>query len=206
MTVTTSGAVSQVLLESSQLASAKLGPPMLPLTRERVCATSLSLDFIDPQIVTPPGKESRLTRAMKAYHVEKARSPTDLPPWLFEEHERRPSPVSAPGRMDETRRNEERTDPTEPRSRGLRDIYDKAAATSSTAVKRPQPQLARAHSDETPAAPSKATNRLKALRDAKRSAYGSAVREEEEEAVPEPAIPEPRAKVRVGLPSGPRRF
>jgi len=38
---------------------------------------------------TPPGQESRLTRAMKAYHITQAQSPSDLPDWLFDERERR---------------------------------------------------------------------------------------------------------------------
>ncbi|KAK7693597.1 hypothetical protein QCA50_003166 [Cerrena zonata] len=37
---------------------------------------------------TPPGQESRLTRAMKEYHISKAREPSDLPGWLFEEKDR----------------------------------------------------------------------------------------------------------------------
>jgi len=37
---------------------------------------------------TPAGQESRLTRAMKAYHVEKARDAKDLPDWLFEGRDR----------------------------------------------------------------------------------------------------------------------
>ncbi|KAI0709113.1 hypothetical protein C8Q76DRAFT_625676 [Earliella scabrosa] len=37
---------------------------------------------------TPVGGESRLTRAMKAYHIDKARDPADLPDWLFDERER----------------------------------------------------------------------------------------------------------------------
>ncbi|KAH9901310.1 hypothetical protein C8Q73DRAFT_742891 [Cubamyces lactineus] len=37
---------------------------------------------------TPVGGESRLTRAMKAYHISKARDPSDLPEWLFDERER----------------------------------------------------------------------------------------------------------------------
>ncbi|KAG5727684.1 hypothetical protein E4T56_gene12246 [Termitomyces sp. T112] len=37
---------------------------------------------------TPAGQESRLTRAMKAYHLEKSRDPTDLPTWLFDGSER----------------------------------------------------------------------------------------------------------------------
>ncbi|KAH9951348.1 hypothetical protein B0H21DRAFT_705633 [Amylocystis lapponica] len=33
--------------------------------------------------VTPMGQESRLTRALKSYHIEKARDLSDLPEWLF---------------------------------------------------------------------------------------------------------------------------
>ncbi|KAJ3513342.1 hypothetical protein NMY22_g15069 [Coprinellus aureogranulatus] len=38
---------------------------------------------------TPVGAESRLTKAMKAYYLSKARSQADLPDWLFSEKERR---------------------------------------------------------------------------------------------------------------------
>lgn len=34
------------------------------------------------------GEESHLTRVMKAYYIEKARGPADLPEWLFDERER----------------------------------------------------------------------------------------------------------------------
>ena len=37
---------------------------------------------------TPIGQESRLTRAMRAYHLGKARETSDLPTWLFGESER----------------------------------------------------------------------------------------------------------------------
>ncbi len=40
------------------------------------------------KIDTPVGGESRLARAMKAYHIDKARDPADLPDWLFDERER----------------------------------------------------------------------------------------------------------------------
>lgn len=38
---------------------------------------------------TPPGQESRLTRALKEYHIAKARDLAELPDWLFDERERR---------------------------------------------------------------------------------------------------------------------
>lgn len=115
---------------------------------------------------TPPGKESRLTQAMKAYHLEKARDPSDLPEWLFEEHERRPVGRSRFASRQNTRQADgyEESTPA-PRSRGLRDIYDAAAAPRTSGI--PDRQTYNRFLDE-PAAPSKATNRLKALRDAKR--------------------------------------
>ncbi|KAH8833788.1 hypothetical protein DL96DRAFT_1703429 [Flagelloscypha sp. PMI_526] len=84
---------------------------------------------------TPDGAESRLTRAMKAYHREKARTPADLPAFLFTEEERR---VREPVREDRSRRNrydEEEYDDA-PRdyqpSRGLRDVYASASGSGSS--------------------------------------------------------------------------
>lgn len=113
---------------------------------------------------TPLGQESRLTRAMKAYHLEKARDPTDLPPWLFEEHERR-SLVSEP-RSTSRRREGERAAPKVtfaemPRSRGPREIYDTAASWDDEGT------------TDAALQPSKGANRLKAMRDAKRTAQGT---------------------------------
>ena len=48
----------------------------------------LYLPRLHLEIDTPVGGESRLTRAMKAYHIDKARDPADLPDWLFDERER----------------------------------------------------------------------------------------------------------------------
>ena len=42
---------------------------------------------------TPFGQESRLTKAMKSYHLSKARNHSDLPDWLFTDTERRRKPV-----------------------------------------------------------------------------------------------------------------
>lgn len=120
---------------------------------------------------TPPGQESRLTRAMKAYHIEKARDPSNLPEWLFEEHERRPVGRSRFATRQNSRQEDgyEESTPA-PRSRGLRDIYDAAAAppgSSSRPSGSSDRRTPNRFADE-PAAPSKTTNRLKALRDAKR--------------------------------------
>ncbi|KAJ7685144.1 hypothetical protein DFH06DRAFT_31091 [Mycena polygramma] len=162
---------------------------------------------------TPVGQESRLTRAMKAYHLEKARDPSDLPAWLFDEKERRrpapaPEPVSRSRRRNDDYEDDDyevvekrRAEP--PASRGLRDIYEAAAASSpSSPPSARSTRGGRSYADDS-AQPSRATDRLKALRDAKRGALNGSVREER--AAPEAEEPAPRR--RVGLPSGPvRRF
>jgi hypothetical protein len=111
---------------------------------------------------TPPGQESHLTRAMKAYHLEKARDPSDLPPWLFDEHERRPA-----GHSDRLRDDNQEPTKEPPRSRGLRDIYE--TSTKPDARSGYSPPSVRPV-DDMPSR-SKATNRLKELREAKRSAH-----------------------------------
>lgn len=156
---------------------------------------------------TPPGQDSRLTRAMKAYHLEKARDPTDLPPWLFDERERR-RPVSVeepPSRdADDNRRQQGQPVNEMPKSRGLRDIYD---------AYRPEAPLSqpshRVFSENPP--PSKATDRLKALRDAKRNVSGTPPRRPLVEATGSDSQYDSKPKgvapqARVGLPSGPRRL
>ncbi|KAJ7046740.1 hypothetical protein C8F04DRAFT_208163 [Mycena alexandri] len=161
---------------------------------------------------TPVGQESRLTRAMKAYHLEKARDPADLPSWLFDEKERRRPDPPAPeaSRSNRSRRRDDDDDFEEvpkarepPQSRGLRDIYEAAAASTSTPSTR-STRGARSYADDTPP-PSKATDRLKALRDAKRGALSSSARDEERgrdaPVEREPEAPPPRR--RVGLPTGP---
>lgn len=124
---------------------------------------------------TPPGQESRLTRAMKAYHIAKARDPTDLPPWLFEEHERRPLGRSSTRtwRLEASEPGiyEPHDDAASPRGRGLRDIYAAATSTPTTPVRRESREKSRGRQDDVDAGySSKANDRLKALRDAKRNA------------------------------------
>lgn len=135
-----------------------------------MCVFLIHLYYLE----TPPGQESRLTRAMKAYHVEKARDPADLPEWLFEEHERRPVGRS---RFTNGRQNDRQGDEygdndpdvaPAPRSRGLRDIYDSAAAPDRRTPARSERSAPSRYNEEPAGSSSKATNRLKALRDAKR--------------------------------------
>jgi len=163
---------------------------------------------------TPPGQESRLTRAMKSYHLAKARDPSDLPEWLFEAHERRPiGRPRASGRQDDSYNDAQESAPA-PRSRGLRDIYDSAAASPSSnsrTTSRADRSAPSRFADE-PATASKATNRLKAIRDAKRQNNGRA--EDDALARNEPdssrrdgrSAPDAAASrlpPRIGLPTGP---
>ncbi|KAJ8700193.1 hypothetical protein PTI98_003242 [Pleurotus ostreatus] len=119
---------------------------------------------------TPPGQESRLLRGMKAYHLAKAHDPSDLPSWLFEPHER--------GRFKrEDRQGGDEEDPNPrassykepPKPRSLRAVYEAAAATSS-----PTPRTIRG-ADGNEARPSRATDRLQAMRQARRGLSGGIV-------------------------------
>ncbi|KAG6911496.1 hypothetical protein DXG01_014570 [Tephrocybe rancida] len=159
---------------------------------------------------TPPGQESRLTRAMKAYHLEKARSPTDLPPWLFNERDRRlPASYDTPNGDIDYSPQRPRSVNEIPKSRGLRDIYD--AHRPESPVSRPPQRLPQ--TNDLP--PSKATDRLKALRDAKRTATSNAFRPPSTKETPNFDPNPDRAgytapitiaqRPRVGLPPGPRR-
>lgn len=137
------------------------GTPRQPLSPSKVSLKDC--------VVTPPGQESRLTRAMKAYHLAKAKDPTDLPPWLFDESARR-RPAPTPIAINEDEYNDQTKQQyldNAPKSRGLRDIYDTAASTPSISTTRST--RGRGHVDNIEQ-PSKATNRLKAMREAKRSA------------------------------------
>lgn len=136
---------------------------------------------------TPPGGETRLTRALKAYYIERARAPADLPPWLFEEYERRPQAARPPPRnqeRDDDRARGRRNNMAPPSNRGrihdgdeyeqlpppqakrgaLRDIYDSAAAPNAPAAGRTLAPPS--YRDDGNA--SRATSRLQAMRDAKR--------------------------------------
>jgi len=111
--------------------------------------------------VTPPDHESSLTRAMKAYHLAKARSPTDLPEWLFDNNERH-SNFSLVNEESEIGGRSLSTT----RARGLRDIYDAAAASSRNVE--PKADTTRNRFFNEHGMESKAADRLNALRDARR--------------------------------------
>ena len=131
-----------------------------------------------------PGEETNLTKTLKAYYLGKARSRAELPDWLFSEQERRGGPSSSSNSNSTTRQRQidERgyDDPQEARMpttrrRGFRD----AGGGSGAAASAPVSPSGRRVADDTNAwavddasgyGGSKATNRLRALRDAKRQA------------------------------------
>jgi hypothetical protein len=101
---------------------------------------------------------------MKAYYLEKARDTADLPHWLFEPHERG---VPRGGHWEDEAHFQAAESPPESGPRGLRNIFQAAASTSAGPVEHaPSSRFADAVQ-----VPSKAHDRLKALRDAKRIAH-----------------------------------
>jgi hypothetical protein len=157
---------------------------------------------------TPPGEESRITRILKAYHMDKASNPSDLPDWLFSEQERFPGRARPAVERDVYEQPSDRpaASATQPAQRGysLRENHQSAPAPEPRA----QPTRSYTYDDEG-AAPSRATNRLKAMREAKRQATvaPSARDGRYQESNSNPAwegAPEPRTQ-RGGLPAGPGR-
>ena len=132
------------------------------------------------------GEESHLTKVLKAYYISKARSVTDLPEWLFSESERRQPQSQASGSRDPqtgsrvfrpTQDSSPSEEPSPQRSerRGLRDIYDAAASKESSVTSGRQERYRNNASggglrQQEEKGGTKAENRLRALRDAKRAA------------------------------------
>jgi hypothetical protein len=107
----------------------------------------------------------------------------DLPHWLFEEHERMPTATRqaqrGPRRYEEG--DDEQYVPSAPPRGALRDVYDKAAKQPSRSTPPSQPARSTPSSyapssvGDQSSTESKATSRLRALRDAKRMQQGVAV-------------------------------
>lgn len=115
---------------------------------------------------TAPGRDSHLIRVMKAYHLAKARHPSDLPDWLFDERERKPSLSS---RFRESPRGAaSHAQSLYPPA--LRHVYDDAASLAP----RTNHSHTTSHVLTSPekTGSSKAADRLKAFRDAKRADLG----------------------------------
>ncbi|CCL99128.1 uncharacterized protein FIBRA_01142 [Fibroporia radiculosa] len=131
--------------------------------------------------VTPFGEESRLTRAMKAYHIEKARDANDLPDWLFEGRDQevisrlRGAPSSSVDSKSEPTAQHQVVDVSVPHHR--RDTSrsngdnSKAVAVSAWAPAHSRASSgSSAQSVHSTVPPRDAMNRLKQLRLAKRNA------------------------------------
>ncbi|KAL5511827.1 hypothetical protein ACEPAH_5045 [Sanghuangporus vaninii] len=126
--------------------------------------------------VAPSSGDSEITRALKAYHISKARDRSDLPDWLFDEHER-----GVGNRTQHSARYEDRSeyDDTGPvmrtRGHGFRDIYDGVAASSASETRGARGRVEESRSSAFASggldrSTTRATDRLKAIRDAKRQA------------------------------------
>jgi hypothetical protein len=169
-----------------------------------------------------------LTRALKSYHLNKARSASELPPWLFSEEERR---VSKSGFSSSHREDTETSEhvPRPFKRNGLKAIYADINAETSMSDNAPRYQNERrpvqaAHSrfddpelrydlSATDGHQSKATSRLQAMRDARRPT----VRNPQESVVGHAVDPnrdfsrevmrerEEMPTRRVGLPMGPKQ-
>lgn len=121
-------------------------------------------------MASAPG-DSELTRILKAYHISKARDRSDLPDWLFTEQERRPTRDDGTGQGRRQRAWETSSEapvPAVSRSRGFRDIYDSVDTDNSGRDR--SAQHASTFSGTEASGTTKATDRLKAIRDAKRQA------------------------------------
>ncbi|KAL5533302.1 hypothetical protein ACEPAF_5078 [Sanghuangporus sanghuang] len=126
--------------------------------------------------VAPSSGDSEITRALKAYHISKARDQSDLPDWLFDEHER-----GVGNRTQHSARYEERSEYDDTgavmrtRGRGFRDIYDGVAASPASETRGARGRVDESRSSAFASGGSdrpttRATDRLKAIRDAKRQA------------------------------------
>ncbi|KAG8763794.1 Vesicle trafficking between the ER and Golgi [Ceratobasidium sp. 423] len=166
-----------------------------------------------PEPDTPPGRDSRVTVALKKHYIKQVSDPRQLPAWLFSDIERQV------GRSYS--RREPRSIDTQDEARSLSPVHDQSAPirsrarhneahTSPEPAPRRERMRATTYDDEVPG-PTRATTRLRAVRDAKRGPPA-----EREAYIPAPALvpepepePEPRQVVatpprpRVGLPSRP---
>ncbi|KAJ3863705.1 hypothetical protein EV359DRAFT_82143 [Lentinula novae-zelandiae] len=150
---------------------------------------------------TPPGQESRLTRAMKAYHIEKARDSSELPAFLFAEHERQPR--KRPPRVEEQQVAPHNVRSGRGREEGSGVRNRKVPESASTLDRSINRSTALNNNMELSKQSQTGTDRLKALREARRTQTTTAsdFHVTTEQAAPQ--LPRPR----VGLPStpGPRR-
>ncbi|KAF8654086.1 hypothetical protein AX16_003619 [Volvariella volvacea WC 439] len=156
---------------------------------------------------TPPGQDSRLTQAMKAYYLEKARHPSDLPDWLFNDKERGLKPSLRAANAGGANSDRESIDSA--KDDRLRSNHGLATATGTQALSQ---RGASRYGDGGPA-PSRAADRLKAMREARRggssnssSMVGATRSDEKGRSGNDGSVIKGAERTgRVGLPSRPRR-
>jgi len=109
---------------------------------------------------------------MKAYYLEKARDPSDLPNWLFDKHELRAAGSRSvanhrPNNEEEDPLRRDHRPPATERNRGFRDFCDAAEAPTARPMSGRRAVDVR---DGGISGTSIANDRLKTIRDAKRNA------------------------------------
>ncbi|CAE6525240.1 unnamed protein product [Rhizoctonia solani] len=171
-----------------------------------------------PEPDTPPGRDSRVTVALKKHYIKQVSDPRQLPAWLFSDIERqvgrsysRREPGSTDTQDEAHSSSPAHEQPAPVRSRARHDD----ARTPPQPARRERMRTA-TYDDEAPG-PTRAATRLKAMRDAKRGPL--AEREAYTPAPPPPPPPKPEPepepepepqpvtaaplRPRIGLPSRP---
>ncbi|KAG9076889.1 hypothetical protein FS749_011283 [Ceratobasidium sp. UAMH 11750] len=159
-----------------------------------------------PEPDTPPGRDSRVTVALKKHYINQVSDPRQLPAWLFSDIERQ---VGRSTRRADLPPDASTDGPPHaaPAPSRLRARHDDAYSQPQIAPTRERTQTV-TH-DEEYKGPTRAATRLRAMRDARR---GPVV--DREVHVPAVAVPEPEPepvvvavppRPRVGLPSRPTR-
>lgn len=165
------------------------------------------------KIETPVGGESRLTRALKAYHIDKARDPADLPEWLFDERERGVRSYQTPSGAREKKTAQTQGIPELSRSVTTVTYHEslppaRTVRGPTLADRKNSAAFSGAGSD---AHVTKSISRLRELRDAKRNAkvrFGDEMEEADEVFAPPPLPVAPpvveRVEPRLPPPTRPR--
>ncbi|CAE6519013.1 unnamed protein product [Rhizoctonia solani] len=170
-----------------------------------------------PEPDTPPGRDSRVTTALKKHYIKQVSDPRQLPDWLFSDIERqvgrsfsRREPGSTDSQDEAYNSSAAYENPAPVRSRTKHDD----AYMPSQPTPRRERMRATTYDDEAPG-PTRAATRLRAMRDAKRGPpterephtpfrAPAPVTEPAPEPQPQPVVAAP-PRPRIGLPARPGR-
>ncbi|CAE7161616.1 unnamed protein product [Rhizoctonia solani] len=152
-----------------------------------------------PEPDTPPGRDSRVTTALKKHYIKQVSDPRQLPAWLFSDIERqvgRGYSRREPGSSDEQDGADnsalpQRVEPVRSRTR-----HGDAYTSSRPTIQRER--MEPATYDNEASGPTRAATRLRAMRDARRGPR------EQETYIPAPA-PEPEPEPEPVVAAPPRR-